>query len=160
MWEQLSAIVGIILGCASLIILAINYIRRDTKKEDELNNTIGLLKKFDLSEMHLMVTTMWKAYTADLPYKRPDLAQNHSPCNLTPAGLGMIPAEVKAELDKFEISPDAKENVVTGYLVVKIMGIERINALARENKVLVQEMIGILSAYLDCRLSEKIDSTH
>ncbi len=155
MWEQISTILGVLLGGTSLIILVVKYIRRDTQRDDNLQKVCETLNKYDLGQIHLMVTTMWQAYTSDLPHRRPDLAENHSPCSLTPAGLEMIPAEIKAELDRVNLLPDDRENVVTGYLVTKILGMERINLMAKINHVLVQEMIGILSTYLDCRLSEK-----
>ena len=155
MLEQITAILGAITGVIAILSLLYNRIYHDATQDKDLAQIKEALKTYKLPEMSLMVTTMWQAYTTDLPHRRPDLAENHSPCSLRPAGLAMIPPDMQAELDKIEITPEDKENVVTGYLVTKIIGLKRINELAQKKGVLVQEMIGILSTYLDCKLSQK-----
>jgi hypothetical protein len=106
-------------------------------------------EKYPPGETCLMVKTMWDIYVVGALKDRPDLATHQSPFKLTPDAENLIPKEVKDELCGVDIRPEDAENVASGWLVVKVLGLDRIEHISREKKLSMPETIAILSTYLD-----------
>jgi hypothetical protein len=149
MIEQIAAIIGAISGLVSLggIIYVLAYWKGGVdawlKKHDEE------CQKYPPGEIALMCKTMWEIYVVGPLHDRPDLATHKSPFKLTQTGIDLIPADIKQELLEYTKAPMDEEAVASGWLVVKNLGIERIEHLAKEKELSVQEVIAILSTYLD-----------
>lgn len=116
-------------------------------------------KKYPPSEQHRMLQTLWEVYILDPLHKRTDLTGHHSPICLTPAGLKMIPSEIREALDSLASEGFSREDLVIGYTVVQQLGLEKISRMAEENNLSLQEMIALLACYLRNSISSRIAST-
>lgn len=105
-------------------------------------------EKYPPAESYKMLTTLWQTYIIDPLSKRTDLASYHSPCVLTDRGLEIISKDIKKELDNLHGSITNKEDLATGYIVVQHFGLPRLNKLASDAKLTLQEYIAVLSTYL------------
>jgi hypothetical protein len=149
MLEMVAAIIGCITGVASLfgIVWLLAYWKggidawRKAHEEEH--------RKYPAGELALMVKTMWDIYVVGPLHDRPDLATHQSPFKLTETGASLIPDEIKAELCEVKKNPMDPEAVATGWLVVKNLGMDRIEALAKDKSLSVPETIAILSTYLE-----------
>ena len=159
MLTNIAAIFGIIGGIIAVftIVYMVGFWRRGI--EDDIEQTKdGIaeikdeLKQHNLASFCLMVQTLWDVYVLDALHKRPDIAVSHSRPKLTQKGLDFIPEDIKERLDKLEISVKDWANISSGYLVVQVVGLDRITKLAGENALNIQEMIAVLSSYLSARL--------
>lgn len=106
-------------------------------------------KKYPPGETALMCKTMWDIYIVDALRQRPDLATRKSPYRLTDTAQMMIPEDVKGILCEIAGKPYDKEAWASGWLVVRYLGVERIEKIAKEEKLSVQEAIAILGTYLE-----------
>ena len=159
MWTDILAILGFITGAVALFIYVYNIGSWKRGIEDsvkqlgkDVKEVKEELSKHNLSSFCMMVQTLWDVYVIDPLHKRPDIATSHSLPKLTKKGLDYISEDVKAQLDKLEISVKDRVNISSGYLVVQIIGLDRITKLANEKNLSVQEMIAVLSTYLTERL--------
>ena len=131
-----------------------------------------------LTELSNMLNTLWNIYVVDVLRNKPGLAEQHSDFHLKKEGLDLIPDELKDRLDEiiggnpgpskaggrfgwladrplwraYRRPPQNSNNIASGYLVVKTLGLERIKTWASEKDLSVQEGIAILSAYLAERI--------
>lgn len=159
MLSEIAAIIGIIGGLIAIFTLVYmaGFWKRGVEDDiKEIKSDVSDIKK-DLKDHNLpsfcmMVQTLWDVYVIDPLHKRPDIAQFQSPPKLTPKGLECIPEDIKEQLDKIEVSMKDRLNIVTGYLVVQVIGLDRITTAARKNSFSLQEMIAVLSLYLNKRL--------
>lgn len=159
MWTNILAIIGFITGVISILMLVYYFgswkrgVEENIKHtKDDIEEIKNDLKKQNLSSFCMMVQTLWDVYVIDPLHKRPDIATSHSLPKLTQKGLDYIPQDVKAQLDKLEISVKDRLNISSGYLVVQIIGLDRITKIASEKELSIQEMIAVLSTYLTERL--------
>jgi hypothetical protein len=155
MWTSILAVIGVITGVISILVLVFGLGSWKKGIEDDVSQIKtdvagikGELKEHNLSSFCMMVQTLWDVYVIDTLHKRPDIASSHSLPKLTQKGLDYIPEDVKEQLNKSELSVKDQTNISSGYLVVQIIGLDRITKLAQENDLSIQEMIAVLSAYL------------
>jgi len=150
MMDTLLAIGGIVLGLASLggYIYIFAYWKGGVdewrKKHDEDHKN-----SLPLCELSDMCKTMYEIYVVDALRRRPDLATHQSPYTLTDGARLLIPEPIKEILCQINRRPENREDLVSGYLVVKHLGIDRIETIAKDMKLSVQEAIAILSTFLD-----------
>jgi len=143
--HDLPGIVGAISGCASLlgIVFCLGLWRG---KVDDL---IGYAKNYPPAEMWTMVKTLWEIYVVDALHHRPDLAHHGSGYTLKPEGEDCIPDYMLPLLQRIPRNPLNHENIASGYIVVKHIGLELIQKMSEEKELSVQEAVAILSTYLD-----------
>jgi len=149
MWENVSGIVGAISGCVSLlgIVYFLGFWRG--KVESSLKAFQDCITNYPPAEMWTMTKTLWDVYVMDALRHRPDLASPGSAYKLNKEGCGLIPNYMKPLLDRIPHNPELREEIATGYLVVKHVGLDIITQMADEKKLSVQEAIAILSTYLE-----------
>lgn len=156
MLEMVAAIIGSITGILSLagIVYLVGYWKGgiDTwkKAHDAWQKTHEEEhRKYPPGEIALMVKTMWDIYVVGPLHDRPDLATHLSPFKLTETGTSLIPDDIKAQLCEVKKNPMDPEAVASGWLVVRNLGLDRIETLAKEKQLSVPETIAILSTYLE-----------
>lgn len=145
--EDVASIVGAVSGCLSLIGLIYMLGIWRGRVDAALND----LKKYPPGEMWTMTRTLWDVYVLDALRNRPDLAEHGSAFTLKQAACDIIPDWIKPPLDAIPLNPAQLEDIATGYLVVKHIGRDLINQMAEEQNLSVQEVIAILSTYLDMK---------
>ena len=96
-----------------------------------------------------MVKTLWDIYVVSALHHRPDLAEHGSGYKLKADGEDLIPDHMKALLKRIPRVADNHNDVATGYLVVKNIGMDLINEMAEQKELSVQETIAIMSCWLD-----------
>lgn len=96
-----------------------------------------------------MVKTLWKVYVLDALHNRPDLATRSSDYKLKPNAENLIPEAVKVALLEIPKELVNDEDVVTGYLVVRTLGLGSIEVISKKQKLSIQETIAILSTFLE-----------
>ncbi|MBA7646233.1 hypothetical protein ES703_53995 [subsurface metagenome] len=141
-------IIGVISGCLSLV--GIIYLLAYWK--GRVDSTLGgiqqILIAYPLAELSLMTKTLWDIYVIDALHSRPDLAEQHSAFRLKKEGLDLIPDHLKEALDSIPGNPHSQNDIASGWLVVKHLGLGPIANMAELHKLSVQEAIAILSCYL------------
>ena len=147
--QDIFAIIGAVSGIASL--LAIIYLVGVWKSrvDTNLGNIIQSMQKYPLEQTALMAKTLWEIYVVDALQHRPDLAERGSGFRLKQEGKDIIPDYMLTLLKRVPRNPLNSEQVATGYLVVKHIGLDIINKMAEEKELTVQESIAILSTWLE-----------
>jgi hypothetical protein len=148
---EVAAIIGAISG--GLSFLGIVYLAGywKGKVDTHLKDLKKCNEQYPPSEMSRMLNTMWEVYVIDALGKRPDLATHSSAYKLRKEGEDIIPDDIKQELDRLRNNEATKEDISSGWLVVKRLGTERISKMAEARNLSVQEAVAILSLYLDNR---------
>jgi len=147
--ENVASIVGAITGCISLIGIVYLFGVWRGKVDTTLNSFKQCIKDYPPAEMWTMTKTLWDVYVMDALRHRPDLAEHGSGFKLTRPGKDLIPDYMLPLLDRIPRNPDLKEDIATGYLVVKHIGLKMVSQMAEEKKVSIQEAIALLSTYLE-----------
>ena len=147
--HDIAGIIGAVSGCTSL--LGIAYLAGVWRGEvnSALKEQAKNLTQYPPAEMWTMVKTLWDIYVLSALHHRPDLASHGSGYRLNPNAEDIIPAHLKNLLKLIPHNPGNHENIATGYLVVKHIGIDLINEMAEQKILSLQETIAILSVYLD-----------
>jgi len=123
------------------------------KVDNQLNSLGTSFQDYPPAEMWTMTKTLWDIYIIEALHHRPDLAEHSSSFKLKREGENLIPDHMKTLLDRLPLNPLNHEAVATGYLVVKLIGLELIGKMAEEKQLTVQEAIAILSCYLEAHNS-------
>jgi len=126
------------------------------KVDTQLKDFGQSIKSYPPAEMWTMTKTLWDIYVLDALHHRPDLASHGSSYKLKKEAEDLIPDRIKNALDNIPLNPTASANqIASGWLVVKHLGLEQIQDMAEEKELNVQEAVAILSTYLEER-REKI----
>ncbi len=144
------SIIGAVSGGLSLI--GVVYIWLGLwrgKVDNQLKSICQNFKDYPPAEMWTMTKTLWDVYVLDALRHRPDLAEHGSGFTLKQSGKDLIPDYMLPLLDSIPHNPGLAEDVATGYLVVKHIGLELLSQMAKEKKVSIQEAIALLSTYLE-----------
>ena len=149
--ENIASIVGAITGSISLLGLVYVFGIWRGKVDSRLCSLGQCVQDYPPAEMWTMAKTLWDIYVVDALQHRPDLAEHGSAFRLKEEGKNLIPEDIKPLLDNISLNTNNSEEVATGYLVAKHIGMELIGKMAQEKQLTVQESIAILSCYLDRR---------
>jgi len=149
--ESITGIIGAISGCLSLLGIVYLFGIWRGRVDHTLNDFRDSLKNYPPAEMWTMVKTLWEIYVVEALHHRPDLAEHGSGFRLKKEGEDLIPDYILPLLECIPRNPFNSEQVATGYLVVKHIGIELISKMAEEKQLTVQESIAILSTWLECQ---------
>lgn len=155
-WQSAAAVIGVLTGFASLIgifyglIFKLGWLKGWKESVDEWQKKHDEAEK-DCSphETALMCKTMWDIYVVGALRDRPDLATHRSPLKLTPYSESIIPDDLKITLNMIRTGRQDKENIATGWLVVKYLGITKIEKLSKDKELSIPETIAVLSTYID-----------
>lgn len=149
--EAIASLIGAIAGGLSLIgvIYMLGVWRGQV--DSQLKNAAKCFQDYPPAEMWTMVKTLWDVYIMDALRHRPDLASHGSAYKLNKEGEDLIPEYMKPLLDSIPRNPALNEDIATGYLVVKYIGLTRITQMSEENHLSIQESIALLSTYLEMR---------
>lgn len=96
-----------------------------------------------------MVETLWDIYVKDALSRRPDLVSHASPYKLKPEVEQTMPEKYKIKLDAIRCRFENKEDIVSGFTVVKHLGLDTIDEASKEMKLGIQETVAVLSTYLE-----------
>ncbi|MBA7702808.1 hypothetical protein ES703_111583 [subsurface metagenome] len=146
---EIASIVGAVSGCLSLLGIVYLFGVWRGKVDNQLNSLGKSFQDYPPAEMWTMTKTLWDVYVMDALRLRPDLAAHGSAFKLKQPGKDLIPDYMLPLLDRIPRNPGLREDIATGYLVVKHIGLELISKMAEEKKVSIQEAIALLSTYLD-----------
>lgn len=147
--ENIASIIGAISGGISLIgIIYMLGVWRG-KVDSQLNSLGKSFQDYPPAEMWTMTKTLWDVYVMEALRHRPDLASHGSAYKLNKDGCDLVPDYIKPLLDRIPHNPIQREEIATGYLVVKHVGLALITQMAEEKKLSIQEAIAILSTYLE-----------
>jgi len=149
--EYIASIVGAVSGCISLLGIVYLFGIWRGKVDSALTEFRASFKDYPPAEMWTMVKTLWDIYVLAALHNRPDLAEHGSSYKLKKKGCDLVPDYMAALLNQIPHNPGRREDIATGYLVVKHIGLELISKMAEEEKLTVQESIAILSTWLDCQ---------
>jgi len=149
--ENMAGIVGAISGCVSLLGIIYFFGVWRGKVDSALKEFKDGVKNYPPAEMWTMCKTLWEIYVVEALHRRPDLAEHGSSFKLKKEGEDLIPDDIKPLLDRIPHNPFSSEQIATGYLVVKHIGLDLIGKMAEETGLSVQEAIAILSTYLECQ---------
>lgn len=147
--EAIASIIGAISGVISLLGLIYFAVTWKTKVDDQLGHVGKCFEDYPPAEMWTMTKTLWDVYVLDALRHRPDLAEHGSGYKLKQNGRDLIPDYMFALLDCIPKNPVLREDIATGYLVVKHIGLDMVQQMAEEKKISVQEAIALLSTYLE-----------
>jgi len=147
--HDLPGIIGAISGCISL--MGIVYLAGIWRGEvnSALKEQAKNSEQYPPAEMWTMVKTLWDIYVVSALHHRPDLAEHGSGYKLKADGEDLIPDHMKVLLKRIPRVADNHNDVATGYLVVKNIGMDLINEMAEQKELSVQETIAIMSCWLD-----------
>ena len=147
--HDLPGIIGAVSGCISL--LGIVYLAGIWRGEvnSALKKFNQNLDQYPPAEMWTMTKTLWEVYVISALHHRPDLAEHGSGYTLKREGEDLIPEYLKAQLKRIPRNHGNHEDIASGYLVVKHIGIDQINEMAELKLITVQETIAIMSCWLD-----------
>lgn len=151
--ENIAAIIGSISGLASLLGIVYMLGWWKGKVDTKLRDLTDMMSQYPPAETALMAKTLWNIYVVDALRASPDLFDHHSDYKLKKETHDMIPDALKQELDQIPLNPTTKEDLASGWLVVKHLGMETITKWADEVKLSVPVAIAVLGTYLD----EKLD---
>ena len=153
--ENIASIVGAVSGCISLLGIVYLFGVWRGKIDSAVNELKDIIKSYPPAEMWTMTKTLWDIYVVEALHHRPDLAERGSGFKLKKEGEDLIPDYMLSLLDRIPRNPGMREDIATGYLVVKHIGLEMVSQMAEERKVSIQEVIALLSCYL-----ENTDNSH
>ena len=146
---DIASIIGAISGGLSLIgVIYMLGVWRG-KVDNQLNSLSKSFQDYPPAEMWTMAKTLWDVYVMDALRHRPDLAEHSSSYKLKQSGKDLIPDSMLALLDRIPRNPGQREEIATGYLVVKHIGLELVSQMAEENDISVQEAIALLSTHME-----------
>ena len=146
---DIASIIGAISGGLSLVGVVYMLGIWRGKVDNQLNSLSKSFQDYPPAEMWTMTKTLWDVYVMDALRHRPDLAEHGSGFKLKKEGEDLIPDYMLPLLDRIPRNPGLKEDIATGYLVVKHIGLELVSKMAEEKKVSIQEAIALLSTYLE-----------
>ena len=153
---DIAAIVGAVSGCISLLGIVYFFGVWRGKVDNALSAFSQCIKDYPPAEMWTMTKTLWDIYVLAALRNRPDLADHGSSYKLKKEAEDLIPDRIKAALDNIPLNPAMNANqIASGWLVVKHLGLEQVQDMADEKELNVQEAVAILSTYLEER-REKI----
>ncbi len=153
--ESIASVIGAISGVASLFGIVYLLAYWKGRVDTQLRTIQDDRSRYPLAEFSMMTKTLWDIYVIDALRGRPDLAEHGSAYRLKKEAQDLIPDNLKTALDQIPpLNPDT-ESVVTGYEVVKRLGLGPIHAMAEARHLTLQESIAILSCYLDQALAGK-----
>lgn len=147
--HDVAGLIGAITGSCSLLGIAFFLGVWRGKVDSALRDCKETIKSYPPAEMWTMTKTLWDIYVISALHNRTDLAEHGSGFKLKEEGENLIPDHIKKLLVASPHNPYNREDIATGYLVVKSIGMNRIQQMAEEKKLTVQEAIAILSCYLD-----------
>ena len=151
--ESIASVIGAISGVASLFGIVYLLAYWKGRVDTQLRSIQDDRSRYPLAEFSMMTKTLWDIYVIDALRGRPDLAEHGSAYRLKKEAHDLIPENLKAALDQIPpLNPDT-ESVVTGYEVVKRLGLGPIHAMAEARHLTLQESIASLSCYLDGALA-------
>ena len=151
--ESIASVIGAISGVASLFGIVYLLAYWKGRVDTQLRTIQDDRSRYPLAEFSMMTKTLWDIYVIDALRGRPDLAEHGSAYRLKKEAQDLIPDNLKTALDQIPpLNPDT-ESVVTGYEVVKRLGLGPIHAMAEARHLTLQESIAILSCYLDGALA-------
>lgn len=152
-WQDIAAIIGAISGVGAIFgliwMMAIWKGRVDSDREEWKRNR----DEYPPAELWMMCKTMWEIFVVGTLQNRTDLATRQSPYKLTRKGKDLIPDAMRKRLDRISAPATCQEDVFSGWLVIKHLGVDSIADMAKENGISVQEAAAILSTYLNERFS-------
>jgi hypothetical protein len=155
-WQAAAAVIGVITGVVSLItivyglIFKLGWLKGWKESVDDWQKKHDAAEKdYSPKETALMCKTMWDIYVIGPLRDRPDLATHRSPLKLTPYSESIITDDLKKILNLIKTDRQDKENIATGWLVVKYLGVGKIEQLSVEKDLSIPEMIAVLSTYVD-----------
>jgi len=153
--ESIASLVGAVSGVASFfgIIYMLAYWKG--RVDAQLRTIQEDRDRYPLPEFCMMTKTLWDIYVIDALRGRPDLAEHGSSYRLKKEPHDLIPDNLKAALEQVPPHNPDPESVVTGYEVVKRLGLGPIHAMAEARQLTLEEAIAILSCYLDEALARK-----
>jgi len=154
--ENIASIIGAISGCLSLVGIVYMLGVWRGKVDNQLNTWAQSFKDYPPAEMWTMTKTLWNIYVVDALHHRPDLAVHGSSFKLKKEGLDLIPDYMLPLLEGIPHNPGMREDIATGYLVVKHIGLEMVSKMAEEKKVSIQEAIALLSTYLENHIDNRL----
>jgi len=146
---EIASIIGAISGCLSLLGVVYMLGVWRGKVDSALNECKRICQEYPPAEMWTMVKTLYDIYVLDALRLRPDLAEHGSRFKLKKEGEQLIPDYIKPLLDRIPHNPSLSEDIATGYLVVKHIGLEMVSKMAEGKKISIQEAIALLSTYLE-----------
>lgn len=145
-------IIGAVSGIVSLLTVLYFAVAWKTSVDADRKAWRNTCQQYPPAELWMMCKTMWDIYVIPALQDRPDLAERHSPYRLTAKGEDLIPDHIKKQLDEIPANCINQDDISAGWLVVKHIGLNHLSDLAKEQGVLLQEMVAILSTYLDEKL--------
>jgi len=149
---EIASVIGAVTGIASLLGIVYMLGRWKGQIDTRLKECQDKLTQYPPAETALMAKTLWEIYVVDALRNRPDLAEHHSAYKLKKEGIDLIPDYMLPLLDSIPHNPGlTEEDIATGYLVVKHIGLERVSQMSEEKQVSIQEAIALLSCYLQNR---------
>jgi hypothetical protein len=146
---NIASVIGAISGVVSLLMLIYLFGFWRGQVDNDRQAFRDCLKSYPPAEMWTMVKTLWDVCIMDALRNRPDLAQHGSGYRLSNLGKELIPQSIIPLLDKIPKNPVLKEDIATGYVVVKYLGLDTIQKAAEEMKLSIPESIAIFSTYLE-----------
>lgn len=147
--ESITSMIGAISGCLSLLTVIYFAVYWKAGVDSDRKAWQANNKQYPPAEMWTMVKTLWDVYVLDALRHRPDLAEHGSGFKLKEEAHNLIPDNMKILLDRIPHNPVSNDDIATGYLVAKYVGLEQITKMAEEKGLSIQETIAILSTYLE-----------
>jgi len=147
--QGIAALIGAISGVVSLLGIVYMLGRWKGQVDTRLRDICDTISQHPPAETALMAKTLWEIYVVDALRARPDLADHGSAYKLKKEGLDLIPDYMLPLLDCIPHNPGLSEDIATGYLVVKHIGLEMVTKMAEEKELSIPETIALLSTYLE-----------
>jgi hypothetical protein len=147
--EAIASILGSVSGIISLLGVVYFFAFWRGQVDNDRRAFRESMTNYPPAEMWTMVKTLWDVYVMDALRHRPDLAEHGSGFKLKEEGHDLIPDYMKPLLDNIPHNPSLNDDIATGYLVVKHIGLEKIVKMSEEKGLSIQETIAVLSTYLE-----------
>ncbi len=154
--ESIASLVGAISGVVSLFGIVYMLAYWKGRVDAQIRTFQEDRTRYPMAEVSLMTKTLWNIYVIDALRGRPDLAEHGSAYRLKKEAQDLIPDNLRAALDQVPPHNPDPDSVVTGYEVVKRLGLEPIHAMADAKQLTLQEAIAILSCYLAERTGQGV----